>query len=220
MTPKNPIEKAVLSNVKVDYASGSLSLTDPFTQLPIRVGIADTAFVVRLQNLLHSELADTSVDPGTFFYEFGKSWGTAFYAHLTERIKQAGIESITQPQDYLKDEFIEHLNSHLSYTGIGQFRITEGNRFYIINLKNSVEFSLEEPHSTYMNSTLCGFFAALFSSLAGKELFCTPLSRTRTPDKNRFALSTEQVILEISEQTTSGKSEKEILALYGNQHLE
>ena len=220
MTSKNPIEKAILSNVKVDYASGSLSLTDPFTQLPLRVGIADLTFMVRLQNLLHEELTDQSVHPENFFYEFGRNWGTEFYNHLADRIKQAGIESISQPQDYLKDEFIEHLNSYLSYTGFGQFRITEGNRFYIINLKNSVEFSLDEPHSAYMNSILCGFLGALFSSLSGKTISCAPLSVSRTADKNRFALSTEQIILEIKEHAASGKTEKEILAIYGNQHLE
>ena len=220
MKPKNPIEKAVLSNVKVDYAAGSLSLTDPFTQLPVRVGIADLAFMIRLQNLLYTELAEKSADPGAFFYEFGKSWGMEFYDQLSERIKRAGIDSISQPQDFLKDEFIEHLNSYLSYSGMGQFRITEGNKFYIVNIKNSVEFSLDAPHSDYMNSTLCGFLAALFSSLAGREIFCSPLSGTKTPDRNRFALSTNQVIREITEHAASGKTEKEILALYGNQNLE
>lgn len=217
---KNPIETAVLSNVKIDYAMGSLSLTDPFTQEPLRVGIVDMSFIMRLQSLLWEQNKDKTGDPKIFFYAFGKSWGSEFYKNLSERIRQAGLESISEPQDYLKDEFIEHLNSYLSYAGIGQFRITEGNKFYVINVKNSVEWALEKPNDEYMNSILSGFLAALFSAISQKKLFCTSLSNTRSPDRNRFALSNEDVIGEIEKQLRSGKTEKEILAAYGNQHIE
>lgn len=168
---KNPIESAVLSNVKVDYAKGSLSLTDPFTQLPRRVGIVDMPFISRLQSLLWSENKDKAVDPKLFFYEFGKSWGLEFYKNLNERIQQLKSKSISKPQDYLKDEFIECLNNYLSYSGIGQFRITEGNKFYVIELKHSVEWALEKSDGGQMNRILAGFLSALFSSISEKKTF-------------------------------------------------
>jgi len=217
---KNPIETAVLSNVKIDYAMGSLSLTDPFTQQPLRVGIVDMPFIARLQDLLWKTNKDKTNDPKTFFYEFGKSWGTEFYKNLTERIQKTALESINKPQDYLKDEFVEHLNSYLSYAGIGQFRITEGNKFYVIELRNSVEWALDKTNGDHMNSILAGFLGALFSSISGKEIFCTSFSDTRSDDHNRFALSTKAIIGEIEDHLQNGKSEKEILAAYGNQHLE
>lgn len=217
---KNPIESAVLSNVKVDYAKGSLSLTDPFTQLPRRVGIVDMPFISRLQSLLWAQNKDKAVDPKLFFYEFGRSWGFEFYKNLNERIQQIKSESIRKPQDYLKDEFIEYLNNYLSYSGIGQFRITEGNKFYVIELKHSVEWALEKIDGDHMNRILAGFLSALFSSISGKRLSCTGFTDTHSPERNRFALSTEDVIEEIEQHLQSGKTEKDILAAYGNQHLE
>lgn len=215
---KNPIETAVLSNVKVDYAMGSLALADPFTRQPLRVGVVDMPFVARLTDLLWSAQTQPDKEPKTFFYDFGLSWGKEFYNNLSERIRKAAVESITKPQDYLKDEFTEYLNSYLSYAGVGQFRITEGNRFYVIELKNSVEYAIDKPYQDHWRYVISGFFAALFSSVAEKELFCIGL--TESPDRNRFALSTSSVHGEIEEHLRKGKTEKEILAAYGNQHLD
>ncbi len=218
MAINNPIEKTVLSNVKVDYAAGSLTVNDPFTQMPLRVGIADLSFLTALQDLLIKESG--SKETKEFFYAFGRCWGEEFYETLRMRLGQAKMESIGRPQDYLKDEFIEHLNSHLSYAGIGQFRITEGNKFYIINLKNAVECFIEKPNADHMNTMLCGFFAGLFSRISGKELACAALSKDRTAERNRFALSLPAVVGEIAELLNAGKSEKEVMTAFGNQHLE
>ena len=195
-------------------------MTDPFTQQPLRIGIVDIPFILRLQDLLWDAAKEKAEDPGVFFYDFGQHWGTEFYKELSERIGPAGHQSVSKPQDFLKDEFIEHLNSYLSYTGIGQFRITEGNKFYVINLKNSIDVGLDKPHAENMNVILSGFFGALFSAISSSKLKCTGLSVERSADRNRFALSTGLIIEDIKVRLRNGASEQNILAAYGNQHLE
>jgi hypothetical protein len=210
--PNNPLESAISNNVKTDYAAGSVEINDSFTQTSCRVGIVDLSFLGALESALAPLFADRADHE---FYMLGKNWGEEFYATLQRRIDATKPEMIAKPQDYLKEEFVEHLNSYFSYTGLGQFRITEGNQFYVIDLKNSMNRAFE--NAQFFSRVFAGFFAGLFSPIAGKELACIQLSESK--EHYRFALSMNTVIEEIRNFAAQGLSEKDILSRYNNHHL-
>lgn len=210
--PTNPLDSAISKNVKTDYAAGSVQINDSFTQTGCRVGIVDPSFLGALESALAPFITDRAEQE---FYRIGKNWGEEFYAALERRIAETKPEMIAKPQDYLKEEFVEHLNSYFSYTGMGQFRITEGNRFYVVDLKNAMDRGFE--HAQFFCRVFAGFFAGLFSRIAEKDLACIQLSESK--EHHRFALSSDRTIQEIRERLAQGTPEKDILSQYSNQHL-
>jgi predicted hydrocarbon binding protein len=214
------LDSAVANQVHTDYASGSVVAADPFTQTISRIGIVDPSFLRALIQAL--QLAHRTGDRGesdTQFYELGLTWGYQFHEVLESRIKAAQLETVREAEDFLKEEFIEDLNSYFSYAGTGQFRITEGNKFYLIELKNSVFQSLDQAETNGMIAVMAGFFAGLFSRLAHKTLACTVLADDRETQSARYALSNETIVNEIRAALQSGQDEKAILTAYRNQHM-
>lgn len=201
--------------VKANFVSGDIHMADPFTQALVRCGLADQYFL----SALHTALSESSKKDSfeNQLASIGKSWGKEFYIQLQDRIQQNPSDNIHKPQDYLKDEFVEHLNSCFSYSGLGQFRISEGHKFYVISLNNPAILYIEK--SAMYIPLFAGFFAGLFSSVAAKELDCAPLTTSNRQDQILFALSLPSVVGEIRELQKSGKSESDILSQYNNQHL-
>ncbi|MCK6542915.1 hypothetical protein L6Q79_09555 [bacterium] len=212
--PTNPIEAAIRNHMQIDHATGSIALSDFFTPTARRIGIADHDFF----EALFSVFSENSTPDQTRerFYQFGADWGNSFLERLKTQLAQAGGEHASEPQALLKDEFVEHLNSNFSYLGVGQFRILEGNKFYIIDLKNPWRPS-DEHKQIYASTSFAGFFSTLFSGIAGRALSSTFLSNT--PEHWRFALSTTEVIEDIRTQINAGLTEADILTQYHNQHL-
>ncbi len=173
--------------------SGLIELADPFSETILPV------------NLLTISLFDAFT--GSESMELGQIWGDVFYKSLEKKLKLQ--EPPLTPKELLKEEFIENLNSYLSYTGIGQFRISEGNRFYIIELKN--------PVSVRNSDMFSGFFKSLFSSLSERPLSVKPFSPNN--DTLRWYLTTEEGIAEIDDLRKSGASDEKILEVYQNTHL-
>ncbi len=210
--PTNPLDSAISKNVRTDYAEGSVQINDSFTQTGCRVGIVDPSFLAALESALAPFITDRAERE---FYRIGKHWGEEFYTALQRRIAETKPEMIARPQDYLKEEFVEHLNSYFSYTGMGQFRITEGNHFYVVDLKNAMDRGFERTQ--FICRMFAGFFAGLFSRIAEKDLACVQLSESK--ELHRFALSSDETIREIRDRLAQGTLEKDILSQYSNQHL-
>lgn len=201
-------------NVQTQTALGHVRIQDAFTQTDQRYGLVDAEFL----NIWTIVLSETCADePALYGYDSGKRWGESYYRFLEQHLpQQSGLRS---PQDFLKDDVIEHLNSNFSYMGLGQFRLTEGNKFYTIELKNPF---ITEPRLTdgkQMVETLSGFFASLFSLFSGKELECVPVPPEAKETDIRFLLSTPAIAGELLDLILKKKSFREIAELYHNQHL-
>lgn len=191
-------------------------MVDPFTQTLIRSGLADQYFLSAMYMALSESSKKDAVEGQ--LASIGNAWGKEFYLQLNNRIQENPSDNIHKPQDYLKDEFVEHLNSYFSYSGLGQFRITEGHKFYVISMNNPAILYIEK--SAIYIPLFAGFFSGLFSSVAAKELDCIPLTTANRQDQIHFALSIPAVINEIRTLQKSGKSEADILNQYNNQHLQ
>lgn len=212
--PTNPIEAAIRNHMQIDHAIGSIALSDFFTPTARRIGIADHDFFESIFSVFSENATPEQITE--HFYQFGLDWGSAFLDRLKTQLKQAAGEHASEPKGLLKDEFVEHLNSNFSYLGVGQFRILEGNKFYIIDLKNPWRPS-DEHKQMYASTCFAGFFSSLFSGIAGRSLGSTLLSNTT--ERWRFAISTTEVIEDIRTQINAGLTEADILTQYHNQHL-
>ena len=207
---QNPIDQQTNSTVQIDGQSGTLTLTDPFTQQTRRLALADGTFLKVLFKKLGSSAAS---------YDYGVQWGRRVYADLTATLHEHPIASVSRPEEYLKDEFVEMLNSRMSYTGLGQFRITEGNHFYVVDLRNAIVCDLKDTAKTSFNMLMAGFLAGLLGKLAAKDLTCVPLSSDPSPEKNRFALCLSKDAEDLRKRVASGKSDADILSDFKNGHI-
>lgn len=195
---------------------GTLLIQDAFTQTDLRHGLVDAAFLNEWVRTLFSECSE---DPDIYGYETGKKWGELYYQFLSGHLAQNPSENLSKPQDYLKDEVTEQINTNFSYMGFGQFRITEGNKFYTIELKNPFILIPELTDGKQMAETLSGFFASLFSLFSGKELECIPVPPEEQADTLRFTISIKSVTEELLSQILQGKTFRDIAEAYNNRHL-
>ncbi len=195
---------------------GTLLIQDAFTQTDQRHGLIDTAFLNDWVRILVSECSE---EPDTYGYETGKKWGELYYSFLFGHLTQNPSDNLAKPQDYLKDEVIENINTNFSTMGIGQFRITEGNKFYTIELKNPYISIPGLTDGKQMVETLSGFFAALFSLFSGKELECIPVPPDENADRICFTISKKEITEELLSMILSGKTFGEIAETYNNRHL-
>jgi len=202
--------------VHADLTRGRLELLDTFTATSERAILVDPGFLTSLfQAVLESYQAGQAPVPQSLFYDLGAHWGHEMFDTLESRLAHK-TGPATRLQDFIKDEFVEHLNNFFSYSGLGQFRITEGNRFYIIDLKSSPFESLEPGIRSLTNTMIAGLFSGLLSKIASSPFHVVPV---KTDDGVRFVLSTSAVIDEIRGQMDAGKTFSEIAQAFDNRHF-
>lgn len=209
-------EKETEAVLRKDLASGGLWLQNSFTGTSIRTGIADAYLIRAMQTVINDYFTP---DSAGWWHRLGVSWAGMIYRQIETALLEQPREGVTKPQDILKEDFVETINRYFSFSGIGQFRITEGNRFYVIDIKNPFIFNIQVEEPTFFVSLLCGFFDGLFSELSGKSLQTILLSDASDKEKLRFAISTTEIIGELNKLKSQGKCEKEILEAYKNQHI-
>ncbi len=188
------LRKRCMSSEKVyqNAEEGRLLIADPFTDTPLRIAILDPELL--------ASLADS-----TAHFGLGQKWAESFYSQMIDKLSNTD----RSPRTFLKEEFIENLNGFFSYCGIAQFRILEGNQFYVIDLKNSFPFREYD--------IFAGFFSSLFSSVSDRLLSCIVMSQNS--ERIRCCLSTPEVIKKIESALNSGETETTILERYQNLHL-
>lgn len=205
--PSNEMQSVVDLRIRNEFAAGSILTEDPFTGSLLRLAIADHALVASMFK---------SLGGNHEAHACGTLWGQLFYAVLASLIESAKMITVRTPRDFLKEEFVEHLNAQFSYAGLGQFRITEGNKYYMIDLHNPAPKDWPDGPRTFQ-ALMAGFFSELFSRLADKPLVCLPLEGDGS--RWRFALSRHDVIEEVRGMVDSGRSLPDIHRHYKNDHL-
>ncbi len=197
-------------------SQGALLIQDAFTQESNRHGIIDSDFLNTMSEVLLKKTGDGS---DIIWYETGKKWGEIYYESISSHCERDSQDTDLRPQDFLKDDVIENLNTNFSYMGIGQFRLIEGNKYYVIELKNPFFLSPSLTAQDNLIVMMAGFFAVWFSRFSEKTLECIPFNPGDQPDVLRFAISTETVIGELLNLVMQKKPFAEIAELYHNQHM-
>ena len=208
-------DDSIALTVQTDISKGSLMIQDAFTQISQRHGLINADFLNILSDIFLSETDNSDVA----WYETGKIWGQEYYIFISAFISANPQSNLTKPQDCLKDDLIENLNANFSYMGAGQFRLIEGNKYYVIELKNPFLLHPQLNCRDNLIVMLAGFFSVLMSRFAEKSLDCIPFNPEEDADTLRFAISTEKVIAELLNLITAKKSFRDIAEIYHNQHL-
>lgn len=212
----NHLQDAPSDRIHFSPSHGRLELLDTFTQTLDRVVLVDPGFLTSVfQAILEHDRPNPASLPQNLFYDLGVHWGGKIYDELQQRLAKSKGPA-PRLEDFIKDEFVENLNNFFSYSGLGQFRITEGNRFYMVDLKSSPFEALEPAIRSLADTMIAGFFSGLLSKIAAIPFHVVPV---KTEAGIRFILSTPAVIDEIRELLGSGKTFAEIAGQFDNHHF-
>lgn len=202
--------------IQFNISQGRLELLDTFTRTLDRAVLVDPGFLTSVfQALLeHAQSAPAGV-PQNLFYDLGVHWGETVYDDLQQRLSKTDGPA-PRLEDFIKDEFVENLNNFFSYSGLGQFRITEGNRFYMVDLKSSPFETLDPAIRSLADTMIAGLFSGLLSKIAATVFHVVPVE---TDSGVRFILSTSGVITEIRGLLDAGKTFAEVARQFDNHHF-
>lgn len=202
---------------RINYAeeTGRLEIHNAFTGFAERAMLVDPGFLTSLfQAVL--EIPGLPKHGADMFYDFGISWARQMAAGIEAKIALSPTAPAHRLKDFIKDEFVEHLNHFFSYSGLGQFRITEANRYYVVDLRNSPFDQMDAAMRPATNALMSGFFAGLFSSVSGRELTVVPIFHESDV---RYLLTTDEFASQLRQHMTDQDSFADIAAAYDNPHL-